>query len=204
MHWQSAALEDLEHREIFRQDLRVQLLEPGRAGDTSEMAHQRPPDTLSLVGIRHGEGDLGSSGLRVDIAGATDNDGLLPILFEGGYQGDVLDEVDVYEIVDLLLREAALQRKEPPVERLGTEVTYGSNEILSVLSPKGPNFNGTSVAQQLLSEYLAAFDVVHSQEPKFWRLPRSDDGQICASITPRTDCVAASRDQARPNWPRRK
>jgi hypothetical protein len=147
MHWQSAALEDLEHREVFRQDLRLQLFEPRRAGDPREMAHQGPPDTLSLVRIHHGEGDLGSSGLREDVAGAADNDGLLPFLVERGYQGYVPDEVDVQEIVDLLLREATLERKEPPVERLGTEVTNCSNEILSILSPKGSNFDGASVAQ---------------------------------------------------------
>jgi hypothetical protein len=83
MHRQSAALEDLEHREVFWQDLRVQLFEPRRASDSREMAHQRPPDTLSLVRIHHGEGDLGPSGLREDVAGATD-DAAFFLLFERG------------------------------------------------------------------------------------------------------------------------
>jgi len=147
MHWQSAALKDLEHGEVFRQDLRLQRFEPSCAGDTRKMTHQGPPDPLSLVGIHHGKGDLRSPGLREDVAGATDNTGVLPFVFKRGYQGYVLDEVDVYEIVDLLLREATLQRKEPSVERLGTEVPNSSNEIFSILSAKGANFDGTSVAE---------------------------------------------------------
>ena len=203
MHWQSAALEDLEHREVFRQDLRVQLFEPSCAGDTRKMAHQGPPDPLSLVCIHHGKGDLGSPGLREDVAGTTDDAGLLPLLFKRGYQGNVLDEVDVYEIVDLLLREATLQGKEPSVERLGTKVTNSSNEIFSILSPKSANFDGTSVAEQLLSKYLAAFDIVHSRSPSSGLCRALRIGRICASVTPWSDCDAAGRDQARPNRPRR-
>ena len=54
-------------------------------------------------------------------------------------------------------------------------MTYGSNEILSILSPKGSNFDGASVAQYLRSQDLAAFDSLHAEKPKFWRLWRSGD-----------------------------
>lgn len=71
---QSAFPEDLQHRDVFRQDLRDQFLQPGIPSDRGKMAHQRGTDPLSLVFIDQCERYLSSSGLNDDVATTAHDD----------------------------------------------------------------------------------------------------------------------------------
>jgi len=81
------------------------------------MAHQSRADASPLVGIVHGEGDLGLIGLPDDVACPAD-DHRLSILLQRRDEGDVAGEVDLEVEVDLLVGEAALEGEEAPVEGL--------------------------------------------------------------------------------------
>ena len=73
-HREAAFLEYLEHPRVARQHFRVQLREPGLTSDPGKVLHQQRADALPLVRIVHGEGDLGGSGLRDDVARPADDE----------------------------------------------------------------------------------------------------------------------------------
>ena len=61
---------NLQHRNIVRQDLGDQLLEPGLTGNRRDMAHERRADPLPLVLIDYGKSHLGLPWLHHDVASA--------------------------------------------------------------------------------------------------------------------------------------
>ena len=140
--------EDLQHGGVPRQNIGDQFLEPGVAGDGHEVAHQRRADALSLVGIVHGEGDLGLAGRPHDVAAPAD-DHRLAVLFQHRDQGDVAHEIDIEIEVDLLVREAAFEGEEAPVEGLIAGAADGGEQPGPVLRPEGADFDRASVAQGL-------------------------------------------------------
>jgi hypothetical protein len=59
---QSGFPEDLQHRGVFRQDLRDQFLQAGIPGDRGKMTHHCGTDPLSLVFVDQGESYLARPG----------------------------------------------------------------------------------------------------------------------------------------------
>jgi hypothetical protein len=97
-----AFLKHLQHRSVFRQNLRNQFLETGLAGNRGEMVHQCRANTLSLVLIDHGESNLGRPWPHDNVTRAAD-DYWSPTFLNHCDQGDVIDEVDVQEECDFPL-----------------------------------------------------------------------------------------------------
>ena len=85
-------------------------MELGFAGNPSQVAHQRPADSLALVRVDHRECDLGLAGLIDDVASAADDHGLAAFL-DHGDQGDVTDEVHVHEVGDFLVEKCRFKPK---------------------------------------------------------------------------------------------
>jgi hypothetical protein len=96
-------LEHFQHRDIFRQDVRNQFLDPGVAGELREMAHQSRADALSLIVINHCESDLGSFRPHDDVTSAADDESSSGV-FRNGDQSYVVDEINVEEERLLALR----------------------------------------------------------------------------------------------------
>src|SRR3954453_14317367 len=103
----SAVLEYLEHWDVLGQNLRDQLIEPRSTGNRSKMAHQGRADPLPLVLVDHSKSHLGCPRLSDNVTPAPDNH-RSSVFFDHGHEGDVVDEVNVHEERDFLLREAAL------------------------------------------------------------------------------------------------
>ena len=114
---QSAPLEYLEHRDVLRQDLSDQFLEPGFPSNRGEMMHERRTDTLSLILVYYGESHFGLSRLHDDVTGAA-RDHWRAVFVNYCDQCDVIDEIDAQEIVDFSLCEATFYRKETTVKGL--------------------------------------------------------------------------------------
>ena len=77
---QTTLLEYFEHRDILRQDLSDQFLEPGSPGNRGEMMHECRTDTLSLVLVDYGESHFGLSRLYDDVT-STARDHAPPLSF---------------------------------------------------------------------------------------------------------------------------
>ena len=147
-HGQSAFLEDLQHRGIFRQDLGNQLLQPGLTGKRNQMAHQRRTDTLALILIDHAESDLGPPGRDDDVTPAR-NDRRSSFFFRHCDQGYVTDEIDVQEERDFRLGEAASYREEAPVKGLCAAAADGFTKSSLVLGSERADFDAAAIAQCL-------------------------------------------------------
>ena len=59
MEGQTTFLEHSQHCQVFRQDFRDELVEPGLAGNRREVTHQCRPNSLPLAGVDYSEGNLG-------------------------------------------------------------------------------------------------------------------------------------------------
>src|SRR4051812_38268788 len=143
-----AVLEHLQHRNVLGQNLRDQLIEPRPTGNRSKMAHQCRADPLSLVLVDDGKSHLGCPRLSDNVTRASDDQGLT-VLFHYGHQGNVVDEVNVHEECDFLLREAALGSKEAAEERLGAGASDSGDKAGSVVWPEGTDLDPAPVAQCL-------------------------------------------------------
>src|SRR3954468_12631217 len=80
------------------------------------MAHQCRADPFPLMLVDDGKSHLGCPRLSDNVTRASDDHGVA-VRVHHGHQGDVVDEIDVHEECDFLLREAALGSKEAAKER---------------------------------------------------------------------------------------
>src|SRR4051812_23824522 len=143
-----AVLEYFQHWDVLGQNLRDQLIEPRPTGNRSKMAHQCRADTLPLVLVDHSKSHLGCPRLPDNVTPASNNH-RLSALFDDGHQGNMVDEVDVHEECDFLLREAALGSKEAAKEGLGAGAFDSGDEVGSVIWPEGAYLDLAPVAQGL-------------------------------------------------------
>ena len=112
------------------------------------MAHQCRADPLPLVLVDHSKSHLGCPRLSDNVAPASDNH-TSAVLFDRRHQGNMVDEVDVHEECDFLLREAALGSKEAAEDGLGAGASDSGNKAGSVIGPEGADFDLAPIAQCL-------------------------------------------------------
>ena len=99
-HFQIAFLERLQHRNVLRQHLGGELLQPGVAGKYCQMPQQCRADTLPLIVVDHKESDFCRAGLLDNISSAGHDRGVAG-LFHDRHQGDMVHEIDIQKEVDL-------------------------------------------------------------------------------------------------------
>ena len=73
----STFIEDPEHRDVLREDLRNKFLEPSLAGNCGKMLHHQT-NTLALTLVDNHEGHLGRARLQYDVTTAADDQGIRP------------------------------------------------------------------------------------------------------------------------------
>jgi len=112
------------------------------------VAHQGCANALPLVGIIHGEGNLGLAWLHHDATAPAD-DHRPSVLFQERNEGDVAHEVDIEVEVDLLVREAAFEGEEAPIQGLVAGAADGGEQASPVLRPEGADCDRTSITQGL-------------------------------------------------------
>ena len=96
-----AFLEHLQHRHVVGENLRGQFPETGSLRNRGEVAHERRAEPLPLIRIDDGESHFRRAGLRDDIPRSADNGGLAVFLRDCD-QGDMRNEIDIYEERDFL------------------------------------------------------------------------------------------------------
>src|SRR4051812_44872443 len=143
-----AVLEHLQHWSVLGQNLRDQLIEPRSTGNRSKMAHQGRADTLPLVLVDDGKSHLGCPRLSDNVTPSSDNH-RSSVVFDRGHEGIMVDEVDVHEECDFLLREAALGSKEAAEEGMGAGASDSGDEVGSVIWLEGADLDLAPVAQCL-------------------------------------------------------
>ena len=141
-----AALEYLQHRQVFGQHLGDKHFEAGRPCNPDQVIDQMCRDAQSLMRIVDRKRYLGAAGRRDDIPCAA-HDHLLPAFGEHRDQRHVVGEVDIEEELDLALAEAALWRKEPSVQCLAAEPADSSEHFGAVAGLQRPDLQRCSVAQ---------------------------------------------------------
>jgi hypothetical protein len=112
------------------------------------MAHERRADPLTLVLVNHSKSHLRCPRLSDNVTRTSDDHGVA-VLVHHGHQGNVVDEIDVHEECDFLLREAALGSKEAAEEGLGACAFDRGDEADSVVWPESPDLDRAPVAQRL-------------------------------------------------------
>jgi hypothetical protein len=106
MEGQTTFLEHSQHCQVFRQDFRDELVEPGLAGNRREVTHQCRPNSLPLVGVDYSEGNLGLPRFQQNVAPTT-SDYWLVVFFCDGNQGHVTCKIHVEKERSFLLRKVA-------------------------------------------------------------------------------------------------
>ena len=98
--------------------------------------------------VNHSKSHLSCPKLSDNVTRSPDNN-WSAIQVHHGHQGNVVDEIDVHEECDFLLREAALGSKEAAEEGLGAGAFDSGDEAGSVVWPETPDFDRPPVAQRL-------------------------------------------------------
>ena len=150
-----ALLEDFQHRNVVRKNLRDQFLERGVAGDRDEMAQQRSADALPMVLVDHGKSDFGRTGLHDDVASAADDHRSFPFS-HGRDQGDMIDEVDVHEEFDFLFRKFSLRAEETEIQGLRAGASDGAQKSARSFVLSARISIGRPSRNKSTAEYLAA------------------------------------------------
>src|SRR3954468_17200928 len=143
-----AVLEHLQHWSVLGQNLRDQLIELRPTSNRSKMAHQCRADPFPLMLVDDGKSHLGCPRLSDNVTRASDDHGVA-VRVHHGHQGDVVEEIDVHEECDFLLREAALGSKEAAKERPSAGASDSGDEAGSVLRLEGTDLDPAPVAQCL-------------------------------------------------------
>ena len=120
------------------------------------MMHERRAEALPLILIDHGESDLGLARLHDDITCAA-RDHWRDAFVHDCDQCDVIGEIDVQEIVDFRLCEAAFDRKETAIKGLPADAADGGDEVGPVVRSKRADFDPASIAQRLACRIVGRF-----------------------------------------------
>jgi len=112
------------------------------------VTHQQCAEALSLIIVDHDKGDLGFSGFGDDVPSAADDD-VTPVLPGKRDQGDVIGKVDIHEVGDFLLREAAFDHEEAALQRLRTGAADRRQHVILVVRPQRTDLDVTAVTQAL-------------------------------------------------------
>jgi hypothetical protein len=156
---QPAFLKNFQHRDIFRQDFGDEFLKLGVMGDGNEVPHQCPTESLPLILIEHGEGDLGPPRLHDDVA-ASACDRWMPALFQHGNQGHVADEVHIGIERDFLLGKVSSHGKEAAMKSLRADAAEGVDETVPIIGSDSANFDALSIAQHVNYTIIGGIDHV--------------------------------------------
>jgi hypothetical protein len=148
--------ENAQHRDVFRQDLGDQLLQPGIPGNRSKMPHQRGSDSLSLVFVDQGESYLCSSRFNHNVTTTTYDVGSFAFFCDDN-QGYMVDEIDVREELHFLFGKIAPYRKEAASEGLHAGAADGLFEAAAILMPERTDFNAATIAQGLNGRKIDCF-----------------------------------------------
>ena len=125
-------LEYFQHRDIVRQDLGDQFLEPGCAGNLGEMTHECRAYAFPLVLVHAGESDRGLPGLYNDITSAAH-----------------ADEVNIHKERNFRLRQGAFYGKETAINGLLAGAAEGCKEASLVVRSESADFDAASIVQRL-------------------------------------------------------
>lgn len=108
-------LEEFQHRCVFRQNFRSELLQSGFTRYRDEMTQERRSDALSLILVNHDKGQFGPALLRDDIASSSRDHGPA-VLVDLRDQSYVIVKIDVHKERKLLLGEPALGHEKAALE----------------------------------------------------------------------------------------
>jgi len=148
MEGQTTFLEHSQHCQVFRQDFRDELVEPGLAGNRREVTHQCRPNSLPLVGVDYSEGNLGLPRFQQNVAPTT-SDYWLVVFFCDGNQGHVTCKIHVEKERSFLLRKVAFGGKEAAIEGLSACLLNGGLNGAAIVGPKAADFDLQTAAQDL-------------------------------------------------------
>src|ERR1700730_6954627 len=113
------------------------------------MTHKSGANSLPLVIIDYGEGDLGLARFQHDVAPAAGN--YWPVVFFcQGDQGHVIRKIDVEKGRSFLICKVALWSKEAAIEGLCACSLNSSQHVAPIFRPKAADFDLPTAAQGLV------------------------------------------------------
>jgi hypothetical protein len=71
----------------------------------------------------------------------------------------MVEEIDLYKVGNLRLREATLRRKEAAIKRFGTALPYSFKQPGLVVRPQGPDAELATISQRLNRLIFCRFQV---------------------------------------------